>query len=70
LNNIIEVSAGQDHSLCLDNQGQVWEFGFNADGQLAIDSKIANINIPRLNPTLKNIFQISANNASLCLGHL
>merc|ERR1711972_276974 len=34
---IIQVSAGRDHSYCLDCDGNVWSFGSNYRGQLGID---------------------------------
>ena len=36
LNNIIQVAAGDNHSLALDNQGDVWSWGYSEYGQLAL----------------------------------
>ena len=38
LNNIIAISAGFDHSLILDNNGNVYSFGYGNAGQLGIKS--------------------------------
>jgi hypothetical protein len=35
-NNVVEISAGTDYSLCLDNQGHVWGFGVNDGGELGL----------------------------------
>jgi alpha-tubulin suppressor-like RCC1 family protein len=61
LTNIIQISAGDHYSLCLDNQGRVWSFGSNAFGRLGLDI-YPNVDIPTLIPTLNNVFQISAGN--------
>ncbi|MBL0211555.1 MAG: RCC1 repeat- and reductase domain-containing protein [Holophagaceae bacterium] len=37
---IIGISAGEDHSLALSEDGSVWAFGLNQDGQLGIGTKI------------------------------
>ena len=36
LNNIIQVAAGDNHSLALDSQGDVWCWGYSEYGQLAL----------------------------------
>ncbi len=36
LDNIIAISAGENHNLALDASGQVWAWGANQDGQLGI----------------------------------
>jgi alpha-tubulin suppressor-like RCC1 family protein len=68
LENIIQVSAGINHSLCLDNQGRVWNFGDGSGGQLG-PSVYKNITgIPALILGLKNIVQVAAGEYySLCL---
>lgn len=47
INNAIQVSAGNSHSLVLTNQGQVFSCGNNADGQLGLNDLTQ-----RRNPTL------------------
>jgi len=68
LQNIIQVCAGEYHSLCLDNQGRVWSFGYNSNfGQLGLGDLIDR-NIPTLISTLENIIQVSVgDDYSLCL---
>jgi alpha-tubulin suppressor-like RCC1 family protein len=61
LNNIIEISGGDFHSLCLDNQGRVWAFGYNKEGQLGLgDNQPDNVRIPTLIPNLNNVLQVTA----------
>jgi alpha-tubulin suppressor-like RCC1 family protein len=38
LENIVAIAAGGYHSLALKNDGTVWAWGFNADGQLGNDA--------------------------------
>jgi alpha-tubulin suppressor-like RCC1 family protein len=67
LNNIIQVSAGGYHSLCLDYQGRVWGFGDNRYGELGLGDKKKRV-LPTLIPNLTNIIQVSAGGYhSLCL---
>src|SRR5579885_1331493 len=61
LNNIVHISAGRFHSLALDNQGRVWGFGYNHEGQLGLGDKNKRY-IPTLIPNLNNIIQINAGN--------
>ena len=42
---ILEVAAGADHSLFLKNDGTVWSWGRNTDGQLG-DGTVANKSMP------------------------
>jgi alpha-tubulin suppressor-like RCC1 family protein len=66
LNNIIEVSCGEKHSVCLDNKGQVWSFGCNSDGQLT--NTLLSIYSPKLIPGLNNIINIACGtNTTFCL---
>lgn len=60
-NNIIEISAGGNKSLLLDNQGHVYSFGFGSFGNLGLGKLIneQNKNIPTLIPGLDNIIRIS-----------
>jgi alpha-tubulin suppressor-like RCC1 family protein len=44
LSNIIFIAAGSYHSLALSNEGFIWAFGKNSDGQLGIGS---NVNISK-----------------------
>jgi alpha-tubulin suppressor-like RCC1 family protein len=66
LNNIIQISAGSNFSLCLDDTGRVWSFGSESYGQLGV--VYFENDVPNLTPNLKNIIQISTGcNHSLCL---
>src|SRR5205085_22511 len=56
---IIQVSAGSYHSLILTNNGHVYSFGNNHDGELGLGSEY-NKNRPTLINNLNNIIQISA----------
>ena len=64
--NIIQVSAGSFHSLVLTNDGQVYGFGDNAQGEIIYANYIEDDDIvnyiwdPILIPGLNNIIQISA----------
>jgi len=65
--NIVQVSTGSHHSICLDNQGRVWSFGLNGRGQLGLGD-LNDRNVPTLVPNLNNIVQISARERyNLCL---
>jgi alpha-tubulin suppressor-like RCC1 family protein len=67
LNNIIQVSVGDKHCLCLDDQGNVWSFGSNHDGQLGSGDKVDS-SIPLIISNLYKIVQVSAgDDHSLCL---
>ena len=67
-NNIIQISAGGDHSLALSNDGKIYSFGKNNKGQLGLGN-YTDINIPTLISKMSNnIIQISAGaKHSLCL---
>jgi hypothetical protein len=68
LKNIVQISSGNSYSLCLDNQGRVWSFGYNLYGILGLGSNDKSINIPTLIPDLHNIIEIDAGYMhSLCL---
>ena len=58
LNNIIQISAGSDHSLVLNDGGKVYSFGGGYNGQLGLSRSI--IETPTLIPSLNNIISISA----------
>ena len=40
-----QISAGDKHSLALDNEGNIWSWGYNYDGELGNGSSGANANI-------------------------
>ena len=68
MTDIIQISAGGSHSLCLDNKGKVWAFGSNLYGQLGRYSDQNKTYIPTLIPDMINIIQIDAGGfSSLCL---
>jgi alpha-tubulin suppressor-like RCC1 family protein len=67
LENIVQVSAGDFHSLALDNQGRVWGFGHNSNGELGLGKEHVDRHGLTLNPYLKDIIQVSASDFSLCL---
>jgi alpha-tubulin suppressor-like RCC1 family protein len=63
LTNVIQVSAGSDHSLFLKSDGTVYACGNNGYGQLGMDvSDITNRYVPTLISTtyLTNMIQVSA----------
>lgn len=62
LNNIIEISAGANHSLALVSNGQVYAFGSNSHGQLGINDADTRLNLPKLISDISDIIQISAGN--------
>ena len=67
LKNIVQVGAGLNYSICLDNQGRVWGFGDNSHGQLGSGGRLY-YSSPELNPYLKDIVQVSCGrDFSLCL---
>jgi alpha-tubulin suppressor-like RCC1 family protein len=59
LNNISQVSVGNNHSLVLTDTGQVYTFGNNGYGQLGLGKGIYG-NRPTLIPRLNNISQIAS----------
>jgi alpha-tubulin suppressor-like RCC1 family protein len=67
LTNIVQVEAGDSHSLCLNDKGRVWAFGNNTSGQLGIGS-LPVVSYPVLIQDLDDIIQVSCgNDHSLCL---
>lgn len=67
LKDIVQISCGNYHSLCLDNQGRVWSFGSNYHYQLGLQD-IHVGSIPVLIHDLERIIQVSArHDHSLCL---
>jgi hypothetical protein len=64
---IIQVAAGEKHSLSLDSQGRVWGFGSNQHGEIGISPIKAN-SLPTIIPDLNKIVQVAAGyDFSLCL---
>jgi alpha-tubulin suppressor-like RCC1 family protein len=67
LKNIVEVSSGKRHTLCLDNQGKVWSFGQGGYGALGLGNDLRS-DLATLIPTLNNIVQTSVgDHYSVCL---
>src|SRR5690606_7302350 len=58
LHHIKQISCGGDHSLVLNEDGQVFSFGTNKCGQLGLGHN-KDSNIPELIPNLHHIKQIS-----------
>ena len=52
-NNWALVKCGYNHSLALDNNGKVWAWGYNVNGQLGLGHN-TNVNIPTKLPSNKN----------------
>jgi len=66
LENIMDVSCGKSHSLCLGLNGKVWAFGSNQYGQCGLDN--SKRNIPTMIPNLENVVQVNAATlSSICL---
>jgi alpha-tubulin suppressor-like RCC1 family protein len=61
---VVQVSAGNNHSLCLDVNGKVWGFGDNQFGQLGVLRVVFHSIKPSSIPNLNDIIQISAGNNS------
>ena len=59
LTNIVEISAGQFHTIARKNDGTVWAFGFNNAGQLG-DGTTTTRSTPQQITTLSSILLISA----------
>lgn len=59
LRDIVQVVAGQDHSLALDTHGHVWSWGLNMSGQLGDGTNTDN-GTPRIVPGLGDIHTIAA----------
>jgi len=67
LKEIVEISVGAEHCLCLDRDGKVWAFGSNYKRQLGFDENLDQT-FPIIIPDLPKIVQISAGeDHSLCL---
>ncbi len=61
LSNIVEISAGDNHSLFLKSDGTVWACGNNSHGQLGIDSRISQSTVVQV-VGVSGIVAISASN--------
>ncbi|KAK9351173.1 regulator of chromosome condensation 1/beta-lactamase-inhibitor protein II [Lipomyces doorenjongii] len=64
---IVQVAAGESHSVVRDDRGQVWSFGSNSHGQLGLDYTIdtAFIPIPRIIP-LEKLYNVQGNADVFC----
>jgi len=59
LTNVVAISAGLDHSLAVDSEGQLWAWGYNCAGQLGTNGfNHTNLPFQILEPT--NIVAIAA----------
>lgn len=66
---MIEITCGSSHTMCLDRNSNVWSFGYNLDGQLGIGShRERKIHLPRKLSELENIQKIACgSNHTICL---
>ncbi|KAK9376481.1 regulator of chromosome condensation 1/beta-lactamase-inhibitor protein II [Lipomyces chichibuensis] len=64
---IVQVAAGESHSVVRDDRGQVWSFGSNSHGQLGLDYTIetAFIPIPRI-IRLDKLYNVKGNADVFC----
>ncbi len=60
INDVTSASAGGYHSMALRNDGTVWGWGDNSDGQVGIDTGFAPVLQPLQVPGLSNVSAISA----------
>lgn len=60
LSDIISVVAGENFTLALNSQGDVWGFGSNKNGALGFQSSDTYVRTPIKNPHLNNIQMLSA----------
>ena len=65
-NGILDIACGTQHTLTLQNTGEVCSFGYNYTGQLGISST-SGLAFPNLTPTklpnIRNAIQVSAGNS-------
>ena len=67
LMNIIQISMGYEHTLCLDSKGRVWSFGSGFSSELGSGDR-NNKYLPSLITDFNNIIEISCGHShSLCL---
>lgn len=52
---VVQIACGMKHSLALTNNGQLYSWGLNSDGQLGLGSDIKNEIKPKLIGTLAGI---------------
>lgn len=57
---VVDIAAGNNHSLLLDSRGQVWGFGHNAWGQLGFDASTQMCILPTKIQKLDHIIAIAA----------
>lgn len=57
---IKKITAGGNHSLCIDGQNNVWGMGRNHVGQLGLGNESEIVKKPTKSPYLKNIIEIKA----------
>jgi alpha-tubulin suppressor-like RCC1 family protein len=60
LSPITAISAGPVHSLALDNQGHLWAWGSNWNGELGLGSASASISSPSRVPALDGLVSVSS----------
>jgi alpha-tubulin suppressor-like RCC1 family protein len=60
LRNIVDISASYAHVLALDNDGKVWVWGHNENGQLGLGYTSDLVKIPTMIDDLDGIVAISA----------
>ena len=60
LTNVVAISAGGFHTLALINDGTVWAWGSNSDGQLGLDKSVEFQKVPTQTSQLSQITCISA----------
>src|SRR5437870_13441059 len=59
IHNVIAISVGGVHSMIVNNDGQIYTFGYNFYGQLGLGDN-TNRNIQTLIPNIPNIIAITA----------
>ena len=60
LSGITRIECGYNHSLCMDNNDDLFVFGSNEYGQLGLSNSIQQENTPIKHPSLSNIIDISS----------
>lgn len=51
---ICAVAAGLDHSVALTNEGMVFAWGDNSEGQCGLGHRLMSVRHPTLLPTIRN----------------
>ncbi|KAK9366280.1 regulator of chromosome condensation 1/beta-lactamase-inhibitor protein II [Lipomyces kononenkoae] len=65
--NIVQVAAGQSHSVVRDDRGRVWSFGSNSHGQLGVDYTIDTAFVPIPNIiALDKLYNVKGNADVFC----